>query len=129
MESIWWVIVWTTLFYTELELLGEDTIQTYQELFPSIDHLNYVGDRLSTMTTEYTFREKYRQPFFASYLRFLRDYLEYAYTELQNDLAPAESRPIYQENFTCFLVTMEEMRSLIGPLGHIRLEAAGDSLP
>jgi hypothetical protein len=108
--------------------LDESTEQLYQELFPIDEDLNSLAYRFCTMTTYYTFKEKYQRPFFDSYLIFLRDYLAYAYGTLQSNLFPIKNRPIYQEAFICFLETMKEMKAEIGPQGQDELKCSEDLL-
>ncbi|PVF91348.1 hypothetical protein CPB86DRAFT_745741 [Serendipita vermifera] len=121
MESIWWIAIWSTLFFTRTGLLDVKTWGAYHRLFPpSPQHSKLTRHHVMKRST--VFHEEYQQPFFTTYLASLRDLLQYAHTTLQVDLNPVKNRPLYQETFEKFLGTMKEMIVALGPLGKYELK-------
>ncbi|PVF92587.1 hypothetical protein CPB86DRAFT_819506 [Serendipita vermifera] len=120
-ESIWWICIWLTLFYTETGILDNGGWKTYRCLFLPDDRI-FQDQRFPSLVRGHIFDQVYKQPFFSAYLSDLRDCLEDGYATLQSDLQPVEDRPTYRETFDRFLDIMETMRRSLGLLGQIELQ-------
>jgi hypothetical protein len=120
-ESIWWIMVWATLHFTETGILDVNSKRQYQLLFFRNEY-SLTDQRFLVMFTQSRFPVIYRQPFFANYLISLRDFLHWAYVTMERDLQPVEDRAIYRQTFERFLEELGDMRRTIGPLGQKKLK-------
>ncbi|PVF91349.1 hypothetical protein CPB86DRAFT_353309 [Serendipita vermifera] len=115
LESIWWILVWSTLAFSETGSMDSARRDLRSLLFPRIRHADSSNEfREMLIVMNGAFAKHYKEPQFGQHLVDLRDGLVSAYQIMQNDLSPQEDRPIYRETLTYFLKKVEQIENSLG---------------